>query len=69
VLNSIKKLSANYLNRSIEFHKNEKFVRPSALEISKMVLDCSKIAEIGWKPQTDFDSGLRKTFEAFIKNG
>ena len=70
ILKLIKKLAATYLNRDINFFRSEKLARPSGLESKKFSLDCSKIAKIGWKPRIKFDTGLRKTFLAFLnKNG
>ena len=35
----------------------------------KKLLDSSKIFALGWKPETDFETGIRITYEDFVKNG
>jgi len=35
----------------------------------RYAMDCSKIKkEVGWKAETDFERGLRKTVDWYIKN-
>ena len=34
----------------------------------KKLLDSSKIFALGWKPETDFETGIRITYEDFVKN-
>lgn len=34
----------------------------------RKLLDSSKIFGLGWKPQVDFDEGMKKTFEDFIEH-
>lgn len=67
VLDSIKKFAENYLNTNLKFSKKKQLTRLNNLESKKFVLDCSKIKKIGWNPKTEFNDGLRKTFELFLK--
>ena len=34
----------------------------------KKLLDSSKIFSLGWRPETDFETGIRITYEDFVKN-
>jgi len=68
VLDIIKVMAAKHTNRSIDYSKDKRFIRPSAIEFRKFRLDCSKIKKIGWAPKTKFNEGLRKTFQSFLKN-
>ena len=58
--------------------KNLKVVRNlnSSSEASKMksplvraIPDCSKIAELGWKPKISLEEGFRRTIESLERNG
>lgn len=46
------------------------FVKDRLGHDRRYAVDCSKIkAQLGWEPKENFESGLRKTVEWYVKNG
>lgn len=62
-------LAPQYKNSIIKYRDLIQFVSDRPGHDYRYAIDSSKITkELGWQPQEDFESGLRKTVEFFIHN-
>ena len=65
--NSIKETSF-LIKEIVGYHGNVIFNDNMPDGMSRKLLDIKKIKDLGWKPETSFKDGLKKTYSWFLKN-
>ncbi len=58
----------NKLNSFFDNKFSRKHIEAKAGEIARACLDNSRLKSLGWNPETDLDSGIKKTYEWFKSN-
>ena len=57
---------ASRISKLVDFEGKINWDESKASRTSRKLLDSSKVFELGWKPKTAFEEGLKQTIECYI---